>query len=675
MRHYLYVSESFPRLIGSILSGRQPNFFFKNISFFPPNISKFILNLSFRTVAFEQGPICCDKSVMRRGVAVRRMMKSQQTQEEESQSKRPSGGSYSDDEEDFDDPSVSSESSFMLEPGSIGTSSSWTSRMNVFLRESLVLPLMMMYFVMLLLNTILRDTKDTMLVNSVAGVAAIPILKSWVTIPTSFGFFVLYSRLSHSHLTTRTQFLVVLFSFALFYAVFALLIYPLRRFISPKEWGEHIRSSDPHSAWATFASTLEEWTLGLFYVVSELWSSAVCQLMFWQVANDVMTIRAAKEIYPIIGAMGNAGLVVAGRLLLIFADRRDVDSARAYLRVIEHHHPKNLSFLDSPSNSQPETEGQVEVSFQRLMDQMDPSETAWLGTLVGIALLVFFGCVFIAVCYDDVYRRLRLYHPVILHRRSPTPQNQLEKEATEEEMSMFDAWKTLSKSEPLRLVAVLVASYGVSSSLIEVSWKGQVKRAFAGSGEYSRFMGSFWTWTGLSSMGCMVLSSAMLQRLGYRVAVMFTPLAMMGAGGLFFAVAVSVAIAKPADAVLPPDNHLSIAAYAGALAVLVAKSAKYAVFDATKEMVFIPLDKESRGVGKAAIDVVAYRLSKSGGAFALQLVLLFFGSLDDSGLVPIGLLFTVILFSWMRAAYATGKIVHDAQRNENHFLQNRTEEV
>jgi ATP/ADP translocase len=82
---------------------------------------------------------------------------------------------------------------------------------------------MAMYFVMLLLNTILRDTKDTMLVNSVAGVSAIPILKSWVTIPSSVCFFFAYSRLQHARsVSPRAKFMILLFSFAAFYCVFAL---------------------------------------------------------------------------------------------------------------------------------------------------------------------------------------------------------------------------------------------------------------------------------------------------------------------------------------------------------------------------------------------------------------------------------------------------------------------
>ena len=233
----------------------------------------------------------------------------------------------------------------------------------------------------------------------------------------------------------------------------------------------------------------------------------------------------------------------------------------------------------------------------------------------------------------------------------------------------MEAFLILARSEPLRLVAILVASYGVSSSLIEVCWKGQVKRAFVSVGDYSRFMGWFWTWTGVSSMAVMFLSRALLKRLGYRVAVVFTPLTMMLAGGIFFSVAIAVALHMEMAA--GSMTVSAVAAYAGAFAVLTAKSAKYGVFDATKEIVFIRLSQEERQIGKAAIDVVAYRLSKSGGSFVLQAAIVAFGSLEDAGLIPVGVVFVLVVVVWLRAAIATGRFVHEAQRMENLELGHR----
>ena len=59
----------------------------------------------------------------------------------------------------------------------------------------------------------------------------------------------------------------------------------------------------------------------------------------------------------------------------------------------------------------------------------------------------------------------------------------------------------------------------------------------------------------------------------------------------------------------------------GAFQNVSTKVMKYAFFDATKEMSYIPLDQESKVKGKAAIDVVGSRLGKSGAAW-IQIVLI-----------------------------------------------------
>ncbi len=59
----------------------------------------------------------------------------------------------------------------------------------------------------------------------------------------------------------------------------------------------------------------------------------------------------------------------------------------------------------------------------------------------------------------------------------------------------------------------------------------------------------------------------------------------------------------------------------GAFQNVSTKVMKYAFFDATKEMSFIPLDQESKVKGKAAIDVIGSRLGKSGAAW-IQIILI-----------------------------------------------------
>jgi ATP/ADP translocase len=49
-------------------------------------------------------------------------------------------------------------------------------------------------------------------------------------------------------------------------------------------------------------------------------------------------------------------------------------------------------------------------------------------------------------------------------------------------------------------------------------------------------MGSFWVWTGLISMVFMIMGRAILQRFGYKIAVLFTPVIVFIAGVCFFAI-------------------------------------------------------------------------------------------------------------------------------------------
>mmetsp|Transcript_17117 Transcript_17117/g.33519 ORF Transcript_17117/g.33519 Transcript_17117/m.33519 type:complete len:754 (+) Transcript_17117:680-2941(+) len=708
---------------------------------------------------------------------------------------------------------------------------------NTWLRTSISAPLMFMYMLLLMVNTLLRDSKDTLLVTSAAGVEAIPILKSWVVIPASFLYFVVYYKLS-LWLSPRQLFITIIIGFNAFYFAFAWTLFAKRKDFVPLSTTEWLREVLPVNA-QPLRLLIENWLFGIFYVVSELWASAVCQLMFWKVANEIVSVDHAKGIYPLIGAFGNLGMVAAGYLLREFANERDIVAAHAYLRV-KTSRSKQLKAVRQAD----EFEESVGYSvFSDLLlpfteQNMDPLDQAWQGTLLGISLLMILCSVVVIIAYDIVHKRhdvqvrreqeLATFRAIneieintnggnssnrnlptgeidsakiedkpgstiirrgsldnnlwnspingsnainngspdhmtgatdnlangsdthhIIKRRTGSDHgrtmkimnsayseesssntnangdpvhshyttidtnntniglNQVDtsssghdvqgpgtsgwvnttstsgnlssgsnddslqrtnsadyqKKSKKGKVSMIQALRTLANSTPLRCAAILVVSYGISISLVEVSWKGQVKKALEKPNDYSRFMGMFWQLTGLVSMAFMLIGRVVLQRVGYAPAVLFTPICMAVAGSLFFMVSIVSDLMSGPSAVYIADS-IPWAAYFGGAAVLFAKAAKYAFFDATKEIIFIPLDASSKNLGKAAIDVVAYRLSKSGGSVILQLVMIIFGSISSSaGCTPIAIVFGVVVLAWIHAALTANSFIHDAQED------------
>ena len=92
----------------------------------------------------------------------------------------------------------------------------------------------------------------------------------------------------------------------------------------------------------------------------------------------------------------------------------------------------------------------------------------------------------------------------------------------------------------------------------------------------------------------------------------------------------------------------------GSIQNCIARTSKYTFFDATKEIAFIPLSKESKLKGKAAIDGVGSRIGKSGGSMIHQSLILLLSSVGSS--IPyVAIIFLVVAAVWMFAVFYLGK--------------------
>lgn len=208
--------------------------------------------------------------------------------------------------------------------------------------------------------------------------------------------------------------------------------------------------------------------------------------------------------------------------------------------------------------------------------------------------------------------------------------------------SFAQSMRLLAADDYLRSVAVMVLSYGLTMEFTEIIWKSSVKSAFPVKTEYLAFMGRYSTLVGSSAFVMMFVGSSLVKALGWRAGALATPLMMGLLAAPFFGCIIFGGLNSP--------SALKIAVYVGLVQNVLSKATKYAIFDPTKEMTYIPLDAQSKTQGKAAIDVLGARIGKSGGALVQQVLVLLFGSILQ-GAPLVALLFYAVIFAWI------GKIV------------------
>ena len=125
-----------------------------------------------------------------------------------------------------------------------------------------IVPLAIMFFCILFNYTILRDTKDVLVVTAPGGSAeAIPFLKTWVNLPGAIAFTVVYSKMAN-RLGPQQLFFAVLLPFLAFFGGFAWLIYPMVSVLHPVGFATWLAAALP-AGFAAPIAVLQNWTYSL----------------------------------------------------------------------------------------------------------------------------------------------------------------------------------------------------------------------------------------------------------------------------------------------------------------------------------------------------------------------------------------------------------------------------
>lgn len=437
----------------------------------------------------------------------------------------------------------------------------------------------MMMILTLYVYSILRNTKDVLILTNI-GAELLSVVKLYGVLPSAIIFMIVYTKLANS--TTRLNIYYILIAFfSAFFGVFALFMYPnmgvLKLDLSKAQ------ESVPYLKYILLM--VSYWPYTLFYIMSELWGSVMLSLMFWQLANQIVTVTQAKRFYPLFGFLGQIGLLASGVTM--------------------------------------KTMGKAGIS--------------WDDTLNYVTISVIFSTIIMGMSLSFLSKKI-VGKEVI---------NGAVKKKKKAKAGVIDSLKYVLSSRYIGLITMLIVCYGISINLVEGVWKKKIELYFVEPTKIGAFMADVQIYTAVCTFLMMLVASYMLRKYSWKVVAMITPL-MLGISGFLFFLFVSSDKYIESQFAMMTGLAALVAVICGAAQNVLSKSTKYSLFDSTKEMTYIPLDEDLKAKGKAAADVIGGRLGKSGGAMVQSTLVMIFPGLSLIDLAPsFFVIFVIMIVFWL----------------------------
>lgn len=431
----------------------------------------------------------------------------------------------------------------------------------------------LMIFIVCLVNvnfSILRSMRNALVVADTGGSAAfIPYFELFGTFPASVLLTWGLSRLMR-RFSLRSVFSIAMLFFLSFFVIFAFWIYPHREAI--------------HTLLETklgmlfgltrFKVVFTHWPDMVFYIMSELWKVALLSVIFWGFLNQKLSLEQARRFYPPLLLGSSVGTILAGPITMFCTS----------LFAWDH-------FALSPQRWQ--------HSLYLL--------TAFL-LLCGLLTLISFRL---------LYRKLQT-----VHRSLPEPAAALESEPQKEPfskrlLSLSSSVRYLAKSPYLSALFLIVIAEYVCYALGELIFLETLKAKYSSPAEYCQYMGSLSFWMGiLTAFSALFLTPYLLQTYRWSRTALITPILMVVITFAFF-----FAIYLSRMGLFAGSSPIAIAIVLGSIHFCIGRAAKYTIFDAIKELAFIPLSQEAQMKGKLVIDGIGSRMGR--GTSSLLSIVLF----------------------------------------------------
>lgn len=419
------------------------------------------------------------------------------------------------------------------------------------------------FFLIIFVYHTMKDLKDSVVITaSDAGAEVIPFIKIWGMLPLAVGATYLFGFLYNRFGREKTLYIFVSLLLATYF-LFSFVLYPFSNELYLENLSIYLKSILPLGCKGLIAMICY-WHYTFFYLAAELWSLLILSILFWGYVNSRTPLSEAAKFYPLCMFVGNFAGIISGQ--------------------ISHY----LSFHISKIIS-------------------------WESTLQLITLIVIFcGC-------------LIMWINRILSKDEPQVDGVF-KYKKSSPYSFKDNLLAVVRSRPLLCITILVVGFGLTSNLIEVVWKENIRKLYPSPQIYNAFINQLTSMIGLLAVIIALVSRWLCQNLSWKKVALITPITLLTTSTFFFA---SLFLPKESLTLISDFlgiNSLFLVVLLGSIHYVFGMTAKYTLFDTTKEMAFLTIEPEERIRAKSVIDSIGSRLGKSGASCLYQFLLIAFGS-------------------------------------------------
>lgn len=298
---------------------------------------------------------------------------------------------------------------------------------------------------------------------------------------------------------------------------------------------------------------ITNWVYTLFYVMSEILGTLSISSLFWQFANQVTAKNEVKRFFGLYALVGNIGVILSGALLHKMSNTE------------ERFFNRNVKIL---------------IGFCILFG------------LLSMLTYWYINKFIVKENFNDSFNEVK------------------DKKV---KITVIDGIKLLFTDPYLTLICTSVVAFGITINFTEIIWKEHLRATFKNLSEYASTMGNLSIVSGALTIIFTMAGTYFLQNTSWRTSSLITPFVMTGSGFIFFSL---ITLQK---------SFLNIFNFSTAIFVLwvglildaLLKAVKFCLFDPTKSMAFIPLNKDRQTKGRAAVELIGGRSGKASASLII----------------------------------------------------------